>query len=133
MEAGVAMKERIDLELALLRGVYPDVAYNDRWVLVPKYPLPPGWSSGVSDTAFFIRDGFPGVSPYGIYVPAGLRFNGATPNNYAEPAGTQPPFGGTWGIFSWEAVEWHPTADPKNGHNLLNWVQGFAQRFREGM
>ena len=127
------MDARIEEELALLRQVYADLQYRDRWVLIPNYPLPPGWSVSASNVAFFIRQGFPGVSPYGIYVPMGLRFNGAKPNNYDDNAGTQPPFGGTWGVFSWEAADWRPTANPRHGHNLINWVQGFAERFREGL
>ena len=126
------MDERIEQEIALLREIYSNLQYQDRWVLVPGYALPDGWSPSPADVAFIIREGFPGVSPYGIYVPSGLRYNGKNPNNYSEPAPTQPPFGGTWGIFSWEAVDWRPTADARNGHNLVTWVQGFIRRFQEG-
>jgi hypothetical protein len=94
--------------------------------------MPDGWNANRIDTSFLIRDGFPGVSPYGIYVPAGLRFNGELPSNFAEVAKTQPPFPGKWGMFSWEAEQWFATADVISGHNLLTWVRGFDKRFREG-
>jgi len=89
----------------------------------------------VTAVAFQILVGYPGTPPYGIFVPAGITFNGSRPNNYAEPAGTQPPFGGTWGVFSWLPVEgeWRPGATPAAGTNLLTWVLGFADRFREGI
>ncbi|HXG06097.1 MAG TPA: hypothetical protein VNI77_02085 [Nitrososphaera sp.] len=78
--------------------------------------------------------GYPGVPPYGIYAPAGLTFKGVLPDNYTEPASAQPPFGGTWGVFSWtpEDGQWRATADLVTGSNLLNWVLSFADRFREG-
>lgn len=126
------MDRRIEQELALLRGIHPNLRYHDRWALIPQYELPAGWSPAVLDVVFFIRQGFPGVSPYGIYVPAGIRYNGQQPKNYKEPAPQQPPFEGSWGVFSWEAADWRPTANPRNGHNLVNWVQGFAHRFKEG-
>jgi hypothetical protein len=130
------MEDRIAQELALLRKRWGGLEYRDdgRWVKIPSYPLPEGWSARATDVAFQIPTGFPGAAPYGIYVPAGLRFRSETPANYTEPAGTQPPFGGSWGVFSWAPVdgEWRPTADPVTGSNLANWASGFADRFREG-
>ena len=128
------MQERIEQELALLRRVYPNLESKGRWVRIPSYLLPPGWGQTTVDVAFLIKEGHPGTPPYGIYVPAGIRFKEILPNNYTEPASEQPPFGGTWGIFSWqpEDGDWRPTTDLSEGANLLNWVQGFAKRFQEG-
>jgi len=130
------VRERIEQELALLRGRWPDVEYRaeGHWFRIPAYPLPAGWNRPNTDVAFQPQVSHPGTPPYGIYVPAGLTFNGVRPENYAEPAPTQPPFGGAWGILSWTPVdgEWRATADPTTGSNLLNWAVGFAVRFREG-
>lgn len=130
------MQERIEAELALLRGRYPDLEYRPEghWVKIPRYPLPAGWSGSETDVAFQIPVGFPGTPPYGIYVPGGITFNGTRPDNYTEPAPSQPPISGSWGIFSWTPDDgaWRATTDPTTGSNLLNWVIGFAQRFREG-
>ena len=126
------MDDRIELEMAILRRQFPNARHENRWVLVPAYPLPAGWSAGAIDTAFYIRDGYPGGGLYGIYVPAGLRFNGQVPDSFNDAAPTQPPFGGTWAFFSWEAEQWFAKADPAAGHNLLTWVLGFAKRFKEG-
>jgi hypothetical protein len=122
-------------ELALLRQRYTDVEYrtDGQWVRVGAYALPEGWNRDTTDVAFQIPPAYPGTPPYGIYVPTGLMFNGSRPNNYNEPAGTQPPFGGSWGVFSWSHTEqWRATADLVTGANLLNWVMSFADRFREG-
>src|SRR4051812_611785 len=126
------MEARIRQEFDLLTRVYPEAVRKDRWIWVPDYPLPPGWSLSAADVASFVRDGYPGTSPYGIYVPSGLRHSGTMPENFTEPAPTPPPFEGSWAMFSWEAATWQPAADPARGHNLVNWFQGFAARFREG-
>lgn len=130
------MEDRIAQELAMLRQRWPDLVYTEagRWVRIPRYPLPAGWSLGTTDVVFQIVVAYPGTPPYGIYTPAGLAFRGVRPDNYAEPAPTPPPFPGTWGIFSWSPADgaWKPTADILSGPNLVNWVLGFADRFREG-
>lgn len=131
------MRERIQQELELLRKRYPDLEYQEEshWVRIPAYALPAGWNRPSTHVAFQIPTAYPGTPPYGIYVPAGLTFNAARPNNYTEPASTQPPFEGSWGIFSWAPADgqWRPTADRVTGSNLSNWASGFADRFREGV
>ena len=130
------MQDRINEELALIRQRFPECEYHevDRWMRIPSYPMPDGWNRTVTDVAFQIQISHPGTAPYGIYVPAGIQFQGSPPNNYKEPADNQPPFEGTWGIFSWapEDGQWRPAADTRSGSNLLNWVLGFADRFRQG-
>ena len=130
------MEERIEAEIILIRSRYPDAEYQDggHWVLVPSYGLPDGWSRPITEVAFQIPTGYPGVPPYGIYVPSGLLFLGVRPDNYSDPAGTQPPFPGSWAILSWQPAdgEWRATTDLRSGSNLLNWVAGFAVRFQEG-
>lgn len=131
------MQERIRQELELLRRRFPDVEYveSGHWFKIPSYPLPPSWNRPCTEVCFQLLVGYPGTVPYGIYVPYGIQFNGAMPANYADCAGTQPPFGGQWGVFSWTPNdgEWRPTADLSTGSNLLNWVLGFGDRFREGI
>jgi len=131
------MDERVKIEIEMLRARYPDlqVSPDERWFLVPSYPLPPGWKLSSTNIAFQIPVGYPGTPPYGIYVPVGLLFQEKRPNNYTEPAPSQPPFTGRWGIFSWQPKDgkWFSKADPVAGSNLLNWVIGFTDRFREGV
>lgn len=44
------MRKRIEDELALLRGYYPDIEHKEHagedWFLIPRYPYPPGWRVG---------------------------------------------------------------------------------------
>lgn len=131
------MEERIKKELELLRTRYPDLRYEKegRWVLIPAYPLPEGWSKTETDVAFQIPVGYPGTPPYGIYVPVGLTFKGQNLGNYQDPAPTQPPFENSWGILSWnpEPNQWKPIAHITGSSNLLNWVIGFRERFHQGI
>lgn len=130
------MQERIDQEMALLRSRFHEVEYKQegQWVHISSYHLPEGWNYRTTDVAFQIPQGYPGAPPYGFYVLSGLLFQGVRPDNYNEPAPTQPPFPGTWGMFSWAPGDgqWRPTVDLSTGSNLLNWVMGFADRFRQG-
>ena len=129
------MTERIQVELSLIQQAFPDMVYQEEgsWVYLPSYPLPKGWNREATDVAFQISDGYPAAPPYGFYVPSGIEFDGTTPNNYTDPASNQPPFGETWGIFSWAPIdgEWKPTGDARRGSNLLQWARGFANRFQE--
>lgn len=131
------MQERIEQELALLRRYYPGLVYvpTGLWIWIAAYPLSAGWNREATAVAFQISPGHPGTPPYGIYAPVGLRFNAVRPNNYTEPAGTQPPFQGSWGVFSWlpSEGEWQPAVTLTAGTNLLTWVRGFAERFKEGL
>jgi hypothetical protein len=129
---------RIEQELALLRTRFDGVDYvaEGHWVRVKDYRvLHDGWSLGMTDVAFQIPVGYPATQPYGLYVPSGMRYSGSMPANYQEPAANQPPFGGTWGIFSWAPGDgqWRPTTNLVTGTNLLNFVLGFNDRFREGV
>jgi hypothetical protein len=133
---GGAMPDRIEQELALLRKYYTGLEYvaAGQWIRIPDYRLPEGWNRATTDVAFPIPVGYPGSPPYGIYVPAGVQYQEAKPKDYTEPASNAPPFAGSWGILSWTPSDgaWRPTANLESGPNLLNYVQGFAARFREG-
>jgi hypothetical protein len=130
------LRERILEEFELLRKQYPRVEYVEvgHWVRIPGFPLSGTWNRIETDAVFQIPAGYPGTPPYGFYVPVGIRVNSVVPGSYSEPAGSQPPFPGVWGMFSWAPAdgEWRPTANLSSGSNLSNWVRGFADRFREG-
>ena len=128
------MDERIEAELALARQWFPGMECREegRWFLVPAYQIPNGWNRAETDVAFQIAEGYPRQPPYGFYVPSGLLFEGDTPGSYTEPAHNQPPFGGVWGFFSWAPDDWKPATEIGQGTNLLNWVNGFKERFRDG-
>jgi hypothetical protein len=131
------MEERVKIEMEMLRTKYPNLEISDdgNWIHIPSYSLPNGWNLASTGVAFQIPVSYPGTPPYGIYAPVGLLFQEERPKSYTDPAPTQPPFPGTWGIFSWAPSDgqWLPKADPVAGSNLLNWVRGFTSRFREGI
>jgi len=130
--------QRIQEELELLRKFYPRLEFVEQglWVHIPDYPLPQEkqWNRNTTDVAFQIPGPYPGTPPYGIYVPSGLACNVGKPDNYQNPASQQPPFGGQWGIFSWspDDGQWKPSSNILAGPNLLNFVRGFADRFKQG-
>lgn len=130
------MQPRLTKEIEILRKVYPSLQQDaGGWLLVPNYPLPEGWNRLSTDVAFQVPAGYPATPPYGIYVPAGIRFRDTAPSNYQEPAGNRPPFSGTWGVFSWSPGdgEWQvPPTDLIGRASLLTYVRGFAVRFAEG-
>lgn len=125
---------RIYKELDILRNSYPQLEYvaEGQWIRIPGYPLPPGWDQNHIDVVSQIPAGYPGGKPYGIYVPAGLKYQGQAPKNYVEPAKNHPPFKGVWGVLSWQPKEWHPKAEITAGSNLWTWVRSFYKRFQEG-
>ena|SRR6185436_1993676 len=128
------MEDRVEQELRLLRSRWLELQYDPggRWVLLHGYPLPPGWSRTATEVVFQIQLNHPGAAPYGFLTPIGLRHNDRVPTNYQEPAATQPPFSGPWGMFSWQPEDWQPQADISAGSNLFTWAQSFTRRFIEG-
>lgn len=126
-------EQRLANELSMLRRRFGDVQLQAGWFLISNYPtLIAGWNRAETLVAFQAPIGYPVTPPYGIYVPTGIRFKDALPNNYQEPVGNRPPFEGEWGIFSWSPDDWRPAADPSLSSNLLNFAVGIAHRFREG-
>lgn len=96
-------------ELERLREVYGTVDYaksgGEDWFKIASYPLSDGWSVGCDRSAavsigFSIKADYPGGSPYGFLAPAGLNFEGASPENTGDPPGSVP-FEGDWMFFSW--------------------------------
>ena len=104
----------------------------------PHTIIPPPLRDGIAALLtwlFQIPQGYPGAQPYGFYTLSGILFQGNRPDNYNEPAPSQPPFPGSWGmLFPWSPApgQWRPTADLSTGSNLLNWAMGFVDRFRLG-
>lgn len=127
--------ERIEQEVALLRQRFPRLEQQGDWIKLSDYPLPPGWNRDKTDVAFEIPTAFPEAPPYAFFVPVGLRFDGKMPDRYKEPTSQKVPFEGNWACFSWqpEDGQWHPKEQITAGSNLMNWAEGFANRFREGV
>jgi len=125
---------RIASEVELLRVAFPDLEYRPagQWVRIPRHPLPDGiWSRKSAEVCFQIPENLPAQAPYGFYVRPGLSLiSGGEILNYVYPAPTA--FGDDWGKFSWQLLEWAPTADLVVGTNILNFARSFMSRFQEG-
>ncbi len=126
--------ERVEQELSMLRGLWPDLEYvkTGHWVRIPRFQASDLWASHEPEVCFQIPAGLPGQHPYGFYVrPHMLLTGGGIPESYAFPADTTP-FGTGWGKFSWQLEPWQPHTDPIQGSNMVNFVHSFAARLREG-
>jgi len=128
------MSERIDQELTLLRRYFSDLEYREDggWVLLPRHPLSSTlWNRAECAIAFQIPQGYPGNKPYAFYAQPVLELkSGASVDR--STVSQEPPFGGQWLKFSWEMLEWRPTADLQSGSNLLNFVLTFKDRLEQG-
>lgn len=134
------MRTRIEQELALLRGAYPEVEHlesnGEDWFRLPAYPFPDGWRMGDNTiekcpVVFKLTATYPTAQPYGFMAPNGINFKGAAPGN----SGLVPisAFPGTWIQFSWQPDgNWEPKSEAVGGSNILSWVRSFAQRLKEG-
>ena len=128
------MSDRIEEELHLLRQHFPDLQFREegRWVLLPRYALPPGiWERDEVAVCFQFPPGHPGQKPYGFYISPWVQLNGdGEVKNRTDS--TEPPFDGEWAKFSWDVPAWHATADLQTGSNLLNFALTFHARFEQG-
>jgi len=129
------MKERVDAEIALLKGRFPELEIRpDLWCRFPEYRLPVGiWNVEVVELAFRIPAQLPGEQPYGFWVKPPLTLaGGATPGSYTPSVTID--LGAGWGQFSWAPEVWapSPTIDTiTHGTNMVNFVESFAVRLRE--
>lgn len=129
------MNERMNVELALLRRHYTKVdqlaANGMYWFMVQMLKTPDKWSPAEIAVVFSVTEGYPGVQPYGFFVPNALTLNGKPPSEHPTPH--PPPFEGSWRFLSWQPEGWLATADVHSGSNLWSWVRTFMHRLREGV
>jgi len=133
------MRARLAEEVAHARPFYSDLEHVEHdgvdWFCVPKYRFPPGWRIGDNEIdsapiVFKLVSTYPEGEPYGFAAPAGINFKGQAPGNPGSPV--SPPFKGNWQHFSWAPESWSPSANPREGSNLLAWIRSFAHRLAEG-
>lgn len=129
------MATRIESELALLRQHFDCVehAFEERmhWFQVQPLKMPEGWAPSQISVVFCVTESYPGIEPYGFFVPTELKLDSAPPTGCEAPH--QPPFEGSWRFLSWAPEEWRATTDLHSGSNLLAWVRTFPHRMREGV
>lgn len=131
------MVDRIWEEITLIKKYYNNLEHDEsrRWIIIHDYFLPKNmqWNKNVIDVCFIIPNGYPGTSPYGIYVSSDLRYDEEVPNNINPNLKDKPPFPGNWVLLSWTPTDrWNPNAEIQKGSNMLNFVRSFYDRFKSG-
>lgn len=133
------MRVRLAEEVAHAREFYPELEHKEHggfdWFRLPNYRFPVGWFVGdrqISEApiAFKLPPTYPQGEPYGFVGPAGIMYNGQAPGNPGSPV--VPPFEGGWQHFSWAPDGWFPSANHREGSNLLAWIRSFSHRLAEG-
>lgn len=135
--AEVGVYERVAAEIQLVRLRFPAVRHGDKydWILVPEYPLPQGRFTMVNTNLLFrLPPGYPSTGPDDFFVEGGLRLVGGTSppgfNQGSQSSSGPAPIPGNWGWFSWHPVSWRPTANIRDGDNLLTFLRGVNQCLR---
>lgn len=123
--------KRLDLEEPFLTATFPSAQLdrNTQTVILPDHRLPPGWSHESSDILIAFPPNYPAGCPDNVCVRPELRLaNGQVPGN---SQGIQTHAGRDWLQLSWhiDPGEWAPTADPRQGSNLITYLIGALTRF----
>lgn len=127
--------ERIRAELELVRTHHGEVQVDDllTCMLLPSWPVPPGWSLAYTPLAIVLPSAYPTTPPDNFYVASSLRLaSGVAPANTGPASGVSglPP--GDWLMFSWHIdANWAPAAQPAAGDNLLTFLASVTQRLAE--
>lgn len=125
------MLERRQREIELIKQRYGEVeaAPDGTWVLIRRFPLPPGWSKNYSEALVPIPPGYPTTPPDNFYTDSDLALvSGADIGNSSPNAQV---CGRAMRVFSFHVEDWHPDADLLKGHNLLTFLLGVEDRLRE--
>jgi hypothetical protein len=125
--------ERLDLEEPLLIATFPNgrLDRNTNTVILADQPLPTGWSHESSDILVAFPPNYPAGCPDNVCSRPDLSLaNGQLPGNNQ---GIQTHAGRAWLQLSWhiDPGEWAPTADPRQGSNLVTYLFGALTRFEE--
>jgi len=124
--------ERLLAEMEQLRRRHStvQVGENNRWLMIPEYPLPLGWNRERTRLLVVIPPEYPHCPPDNFYVEVGLRLaaNNQMPSNYSEG---RCPVGGQWGCFSFHAEVWRPAPEIEKGDNILTFLTAARLRLQE--
>jgi hypothetical protein len=126
------MIERWNIEIKLVESSHGPVQTgpNIQWFILPRWPLPVGWSKTECGLLVLMPPGYPVTPPDNFLVDDDLRVaGGAMPGS----AGHETQLGRQWLRFSWhvESGDWSPHADPLRGHNLLTFLLTIKKRLSE--
>lgn len=127
------MFERRAREFELVEAAYGELEPSPTfdWFVVKRWPLPPGWNKTETAVLVLLPTGYPVTPPDNIYTDPDLCLADGRPPGNAE--GFIDHNGRRWRLFSYhiEPGDWQPHADVLQGHNVLTFLQGAAQRLSE--
>jgi hypothetical protein len=131
--AETPLAARITQEVALLRLRFKRVAYDDlgyRWVHLPAFELPDGWSKRQTELLLVVPPAYPQLPPDGFFLDQRLTTRrGRTPGHYFQQQGRQNPYadrGWAWYCIHLDGSPrggWHASADVLQGDNLLSYIE----------
>ena len=127
------MREEVAQELASVERqdgelrVDPDSA----WMIVERYPLPPGWNKPTTKILILIPPGYPTTPPDNFYTDDDLRL--ADGSQAGSTSLGQAHAGEPWQQFSYHVQpgEWRPQADWRRGDNLMTYMAAVGRRLSE--
>jgi hypothetical protein len=94
-------------------------------VVVPDFPLPPGWSKPSTSIRFIAPVGYPLAKPDCFWADPDLRLaSGGPPMNTGGNQIPEVPLSQLW--FSWHVAAWDPNAD-----SLVTYFHVIKNRLRE--
>lgn len=88
------------------------ISPDNRWLHVPRFPLPAGFSASTTNVLIGVPPRYPitppGILPYGVFLPRELRFRDrALPNLYPR---SEPAWRG-WAWLCFRPRTWDPCRD----------------------
>jgi hypothetical protein len=125
--------DRVAAETPVLKATFTDVNVDlrSRTVILPQYPLGPGWSLDATDVLVEIREGYPTVPPDNICVDPALRLaSGALPGSVM---GEREFNGRVWMQFSYhlDPGDWNPHPDLAQSDTLVTYLVGALTRLED--
>jgi hypothetical protein len=109
---------RIEWDLMQLSMACPLSIYDAQNVVIVKgLKLPAGYNASTTNLFLNVPPDYPlsppGIDPYPVFLPAGLKYHSRTPNDYHEnrQPNFTPPGWGSWAWFCFQDITWDPRRD----------------------
>lgn len=124
---------RVQQEVALLRLRFKHVAYDDlgyRWVHLPRFELPEGWSKRETELLVMLPPAYPQLPPDGFFLDKRLTTRrGRTPGHYFQEQSRHNPYADRG--WAWYCVHlsgggrggWRASADVLQGDSLITYIE----------
>jgi hypothetical protein len=75
---------RVLAEAELISSHFGEIEFEDNWILVEQFNLPPTFNQITSRLLIILSDNYPESPPKDLYLEKRLKKNGKTPEHYFE-------------------------------------------------